>query len=229
MSTNSPRLISDRLEADLDRQICGLQREVRLLTLAGITLLVGLLCYFSFVVNIVQHEMRPKDLAKVSSAFISDFLVSTVREYGDNLIRLAPDYTGNILDSAVVQMMGLSKETRYLVVGWLAERMDHIERMLVQLLDHSYEQHIDDLKLLLTDITSPKGAKAFEEYFAQLLTGPLASETIKLDIESLDLTLQSLNERMAKLSRDEGLSPTDRTERDLLLACREYWERLQKH
>jgi len=225
MNTTSPRQITDRLETDLDKQISRLQREVRLLTIVGLILVVGIIGYFTVVVNIVHHEMRPKDLSKVSSAFISDFLVMTVKDYSDNLVRLAPDYTGNLLDSALVQAMGLSKEARYLVIGWLAERLNHVEKLLTGLMDQSYDQHIGDLKLLLADINSPKGAKAFEEYFGQLLTGPLASESVRLDIESLDMTLQSMHERLLKLSRNEGLTPMEAVEHDLLLACREYWER----
>lgn len=227
MNTATPRQISDRLEANLDQQITRLQSEVRLLTIVGIVLLVGLLGYFSFVVNIIHREMRPKDLATVSSAFISDFLVTTIRDYSDNLARLAPDYTGNLLDSALVQAMGYSKEARYLVIGWLAERLGHVEKLLTHLMDQSYDQHIGDLKLLLADINTPKGAKAFEEYFGQLLSGPLASESVRLDIESLDTTLQSIHERLTKLSRNAGLTPGETIERDLLLACREYWERNQ--
>lgn len=227
MSITKAHQIAACLEKDLDQQLSSLRRGVRLLTGLGLVVFFALLIYFSYVVNIIQHEIRAKDLAKVAGAFTSDFLVVTLKNYTHNLSRQAPDYAGNLLDTALVKTMELSRESRFAILGWLDERLSDVEKLVTRTIDLSYEQHVGDLKLLVKDIKTPHGKQAFEEYFSSLLTAPLASESVKVDIESFDLTLASLHDRLQRLVQGTGLTPPEATERDILLAFREYWERFK--
>ena len=228
MTTQSPQLISERLELSLDQNISGLRRDVRWITVVGLVLFGLFLGYFNWVAGIIHKEMNPKDLAKVCGAYLSDFIVSNLKGYSENLIKVAPDYAGNAIDTGFLHLQEWLKDGRFLVIGLIDERLSHAQKLLTGLLDFSYDQHISELKPLIGNLKSEEGRKAFEEYFATLLAAPLASESVRIDIESLHLTLESLHERMVTLNHPDNLNPQETAERDLLLAFREFWNRYQK-
>jgi hypothetical protein len=223
--TSTVHPVAARLEQNLDTQISRLRREVRWISLIGTVLLICLVAYFTYVVGIVQREMRPKDLAQVTGAFASEFLVQTLQEYSGRLIQSAPMQTAALLDHFLLQTLGLVKDGRFFIIGWIEERLGDIESMVTRVTDTAYSEHVPDLQLLVQDIKSTQGQKAFEEYFTTLLTAPLASESVRIDIESLDLTLQAMKEHLDRLVRQEGLPAEEEVERELLLTTREFWER----
>ncbi len=225
--TSTPNPVASRLEHDLDVQIAGLRREVRWLTILGLALVISLASYFSYVVGIIHREMRPRDLAKVTAAYTSEFLLTALKTYSDDLIRRAPGFASQALDYVLGQSMALVRDSRYLVIGWIEERLTDVEQLMVRITDRAYDEHLPDLKLLVANIKTPDGRKAFEEYFTTLLSSPLASESVRIDIESLDLTLQAMRTHLNRLVKGEGLTPEERAERDLLLSSRAFWERFR--
>jgi hypothetical protein len=228
MSSTLPHQIAARLEQSLDVQVTALRKDISRITIVGMILLVVLLSYFHYVAGIWHREIRPKELAVVTGAYLSDFIVGGLKDYSATLIHLAPDHAAGLIDHTLLQATSLSKDIRYMVIGWLEEQLSEIERLVVALVDTSYVQHSPDLKLLLRDIKTPGGKKAFEEYFSTLLSGPLASESVRIDIESLDMTLDTLQERLTRLTKGEGLNPQETVERDIMVAFREFWERNAK-
>jgi hypothetical protein len=220
--------ITNRLEADLDAQVRSLRREVRWITIVGLFLVCGLAGYFTFVVRTIHREVQPRGLAQVTGAYLSEFLATTIKDYGTALIRLAPDHVSQLLDSFILQALGLIRDGRFFLIGWLEERLTEIERLVTSLTDAAYTEHVGDLKFLVQNIKTPAGKKAFEEYFATLLSEPLAKDSARIDIESLDLTLRALQSRLDRLVRDTSLTADERIERELLLLCREYWDRLHR-
>ncbi len=225
---SSPQLTAERLEHHLDQNIAGLTRDVRLITVTGLVLLLCLGAYFNWVVGIIHREMNPKDLAKVSGAYLSDFIVSTLKGYSDNLIKVAPDYTGQALDTGFLHLQSWLKDARFLVIGLIDERISMTQKLLTTLLDQSYEDHVRDLKPLIANVKTDAGRKAFSDYFVTLLEAPFAIESVRIDVESLHMTLEALHERLTRLRRAEALTPSEVAEHELLIAAREFWARYQK-
>ncbi|HNV69138.1 MAG TPA: hypothetical protein PKO06_05525 [Candidatus Ozemobacteraceae bacterium] len=199
----------------------------RLPFLAGLVLVLCLGGYFSWVAGIIQREMNPKDLAKVSGAYLSDFIVSTLKGYSDNLIKMAPDYAGQAIDTGFLQTQSWLKDVRFLVIGLIDERISMTQSLLMTLLDRSYEEHVRELKPLISNIKTEAGRKAFADYFVTLLETPFAVESVRIDVESLHLTLEALHEKLVKLSKAENLNQSEEAERALLVAAREFWNRYQ--
>lgn len=76
----------------------------------SLVIAIAMISYFTSMTQVIRHEIKAEEVAKILTVHVADFVTSSTREYGDNLVRLAPQYVREFLDTTFLNVLHLRKD-----------------------------------------------------------------------------------------------------------------------
>jgi hypothetical protein len=214
------------LETELDTQITKTRRERRMVILIGMCLWLFVILYFSYFANQLKNMVEPKVIGGYVTGQLCDFMHSISSDYAKTAERMAPVYTAEVSATIIANIPVVRREVQMFILGWFEDRFDDIDGVLCKLLDAVMQDHLEDLKPLIANCSNPEGRKALEAYLASIIAAPLEHPELKSDIENVNVTLNFMVGHLQRLASGTNLTAEDKRERELLIAFREFVNRM---
>ncbi len=221
--------LADQIEKNVDEQTERINTEKRRVLRVGLALILFIFIYFSYLGHVIRKEVKPDEVAKIISANLTELVSNISKEYGENLLRIAPQYVKELFDTGFLHIMSIRPEGKSIVINWIEERFDATEALLDNLFDYAYAEHVQDLKHLIQNIDLPQGKQNFEEFLTNLISSSISPVAHQNDLEGMLQTLITIHEKINRLASGTDLSPEEKNERELMFSFREFWDRLSKN
>ncbi|MCB2156679.1 hypothetical protein KQI84_17520 [bacterium] len=216
---------ADRIEKRLDETISKLERGQRINTILGIVLIVVIMGYFGWLISKVNDLTTPESVSELVMGMAREQIPDARKGLSEQLTENAEGYINDAFDEVLSSAPDLRREAHKFALQQADKYMKQIRTELESMMDQAIEMHSEEISLLIAELQTVEGTQEFEDTLYQILMAPIQEENVHVDIQAYGVALEELANKMQRLAEAKDLTESERIERDILIALKEFSDR----
>jgi hypothetical protein len=213
------------IEARLDQSIEKQAKAQRTNIVVGVILLAVVLGYFTVLNFMVRDAVTPDSIAEVAVGYAEEEIPKLTAELRRDVAGRADTLVNQAVDQGLNLLPEVRKQAESFILSETRIHMAKAESEINALTDFAFDNHGEDVRGLIADLSSNEGQIALETELYDMLTALFMESNVKVDIEGYGLTLLHMNDKLLRLRDANDLTEAEKIERDIIVALREFSDR----
>ena len=216
---------ADRIEKRLDETIAKLEKGQRINTIIGIVLIVVILGYFGFLISQVRGLSTPESVSEIATGYARERIPDMRQGLSDQLTQNAGKYINDAIDQALQTVPDVRRKAHQVAIQQSDKYMNQVRTELEKMMDQALEQNSAEISLLIDELQTVEGTQEFEDTLYKILMEPIEEGNLHVDIQAYGVALMELSNKLERIANDRDLGESERIERDLIVALKEFSNR----
>lgn len=216
---------ADRIEKRLDATISKLERGQKINTVIGVILIVVLLGYFGWLISMVKDIATPQSVSELVMGKGREIIPEARKNLSNQLTDNAEKYINEAVDEVLASVPQIRREAHKFALQQADKYIRQVRGGLEDMMDKAIESHSAEISLLIEELQTVEGTREFEETLYEILMVPVREEGTHVEIEAYGLALVELSNKLERLANDQDLTESERVERDIIIALKEFSDR----
>ncbi len=196
----------------------------------GAVLIVIIFGYFYFMSLKVKELMQPEVTAAMASQQVVSYLPEIRASMEETARTEAPLLIDNLINKFLKETIPATHiKLKTLILSTADKSMEDAETSFFNQVSQQLKNHGATLRTLVADLSTPKGAKDFEDAILKTLEDVMQDPSVQADLMGYGLELEELDNTLFYLSQEKvSLTPVEESARELIAILREFMNRTRQ-